>query len=413
MIDKYKIEELLEEGTNGQMTSRADLQRIMANTRLSGDEHYQQEMESLKKLERFMSNVEIAEMLYDLDDGKSLKVAVERLENAGLAQRFDKPFQHPALDEVDDDHDELENALKHRAAPTGVKAPIGNKAIVLGKNKSRVDFNGVDTRKASKSFDVAAGRVSSVQKGMSEDFLDNHRAVNNGNLEWIKRKPSASMIASVKAAALKSRANKTACENEYLGINETAMAILSAHAALKEDNNTIAARTLKTYTADEPSVRDRLPDTFKQSGLLPAQRQPNVDETTATTTQLPTTDDVAIRMPEFDTRKGLAGTEFAPKITPTTDNSFAAQAGRMKNPTAAAATRDRPKPVFKSTEDNDQGPISVNQPSAKPPRNGNPKDGVSMGARTYKTHPAQEPNQWPQEPTGDTGSNQESGRGYY
>jgi hypothetical protein len=400
-----------EEGSQTKMTT--------SRARLSENELYEQEMASLKKLEHIISRAEVAEALYSLDEGKSLNAALDRLVDAGRATRYTQPFGEGVAENAentnDDDADPLSltQALKHRKAPTGAAAPIGNKAIVLGKNKSRVNFNGVDTRKTSKSFDVAAGRVSSVQKGMSEDFLDNHCAVNNGNLEWIKRKPSASMVASVKAAALKSRANKTACENEYLGINETAMTILSAHAALKEDNNTIAARTLKTYTADEPSVRDRLPDTFKQSGLLPAQRQPNVDKTTATTTQLPTTDDVAIRMPEFDTRKGLAGTEFAPKITPTTDNSFAAQAGRMKNPTAAAATLDRPKPVFKSTEDNDQGPISVNQPSAKPPRNGNPKDGVSMGARTYKTHPAQEPNQWPQEPTSDTGSNQESGRGYY
>jgi hypothetical protein len=391
----------------------------ISRARLSENELYEQEMASLKKLEHIISRAEVAEALYSLDEGKSLNAALDRLVDAGRATRYTQPFGEGVTKNAENTNDDdadpfsLTQALKHRKAPTGAAAPIGNNAIVLGKNKSRVNFNGVDTRKTSKSFDVAAGRVSSVQKGMSEDFLDNHRAVNNGNLEWIKRKPSASMIASVKAAALKSRANKTACENEYLGINETAMAILSAHAALKEDNNTIAARTLKTYTADQPSVRDRLPDTFKQSGLLPAQRQPNVDETTATTTQLPTTDDVAIRMPEFDTRKGLAGTEFAPKITPTTDNSFAAQTGRMKNPTAAAATRDRPKPVFADPQNNDQGVISVHQPSAKPPRNGNPKDGLSMGARTYKTHPAQEPNQWPQEPTGDTGSNQESGRGYY
>jgi hypothetical protein len=365
-----------------------------------------EEMAKLKELERIVSRAQAAEALYNLDEGRSLSAAVNRLADAGLAQRYGTPFRDPVLDESEEEND----PATIRGAVANHRASKFNKPIKIGVNKAKTLFNGVKKDTSTRSFNAAGDKVAKIANSMSEDQITNHRTVNNGNLEWVKRKPSASMIASVKAAALKSRANKTACENEYLGINETAMTILQAHAArkaLQETNTTPAARTLQTHRVDEPSVRDRLPDTFKQSGLLPAQAQPNVDNTTAATTKLPT-DDVAIRMPEFDTRKGLAGTEFAPKIEKTEDRSFAAQAGRMKNPTAAAATRDRPKPEFADTENNDQGTIAANQPSAKPPKNGNSKNGVSMGARTYKTHPAQEPNQWPQEPTGDTGSNQES-----
>ena len=47
------------------------------------------------------------------------------------------------------------------------------------------------------------------------------------------------------------------------------------------------------------------------------------------------------------------------------------------------------------------------QPAVK----GGQKDGRSIGANTYKTHPEHEPESWPNEPTDDTGSNIESGRG--
>jgi hypothetical protein len=232
-------------------------------------------------------------------------------------------------------------------------------------------------------------------------------------LEWVKRKPSASMIASVKTAALKSGANRTACENEYLGINETAMAILQAHAArkaLQENNTTPAARTLQTHRVDEPSVRDRLPDTFKQSGLLSAQAQPSVVNTTAFTTQLPTdkrslaTDDVAIRMPEFDTRKSLPA-EWQDAKT----NALAKQkAGQLRTWNDAQNTlKVKPNKEQSALDDNvDYGPNGPGLPKMngmtqaelpQPTSVQGPKNGKSVGAQTQKSHQNQE-GQWPSNP---------------
>jgi hypothetical protein len=160
------------------------------------------------------------------------------------------------------------------------------------------------------------------------------------------------MVVAIKGAALKKAAKRRADiaedENTTNFLNDIIEQINEARG-----NNTPAARTLQTHTVDEPSVRDCLPDTFKQSGLLPAQAQPNVVDTTASTTQLPT-DDTAIRMKDYDTRASLPA-EFA-SINKYEDQSFVAQAGRMKSSTAAEKSVALPKPTFKDQEDETQLP---------------------------------------------------------
>ena len=98
------------------MTSRADLQRIMVNTRLSEDKYYEQEMASLKELDRILGRAEVAEALYSLDDGETLSAAVNKLADRGLAERYGTPFRDPVLDEledydesIDEDFDEFED----------------------------------------------------------------------------------------------------------------------------------------------------------------------------------------------------------------------------------------------------------------------------------------------------------------
>ena len=136
-------------------------------------------------------------------------------------------------------------------------------------------------------------------------------------------------------------------------VNNVKARVLQKHEI--EEALTSAARTLKTTPlTGEPSLKTQLPKDFSDNPLSNIEVQKNVNGTTKATTHLPT--DVAIRMPEFDTRKSLPA-EFSPKLTASQDNSF----GAMALGTKAAATLDRPlasRAGIDNPETNDQGAVA-------------------------------------------------------
>jgi hypothetical protein len=308
--------------------------------------------------------------------------------------------------------------------------------IVLNKNKTKVGMHTAGNDKsATRSFNSAASKVTSAQKRMSEaeymeylareqfmseDQIDNHRSVGR-EVPWIDRtkdRTTAKHVKSVKDAVKRSLVTKAACEAEHAphGVNRVAENILAAKVAgvsLKEyvsgqqnSAQTAAQKSIMPHKmASEESVRNRLPPDFRANSLSQIEVQKNVADA-----------ETAIRMKSYDTRSSLPN-EWKPRIEVSSDNSYKAQFGRMQADTKGGKTLDKGKPQF--THDNslnDQGSISPNQPNVKPPKNGNPKDGVSFGARTYKTHPAQEPEQWPEEPPEGAygfGSSISDGRGGY
>jgi hypothetical protein len=301
------------------------------------------EQAKLDRLEKILSIGEASAFMYDLDEGRTLNKVLATLDEQG------------------------EDTLTLRHALRNTRGARGNEPIVLFQNPTAV--KGIDgkTRKPN-----PMDRFRTNAKIANEDQLTDHRGA---ELPWIKRKPSADNIATVKRAAAASRANVAACRAEHnqtnLSRNPIAESILLKAVALKE---TAASDTIKTYKA--PSTHDpRITDVAKKIGpdTQPAwQVQKNVADIYDATTHLPTNDTPALRYPSYANTQSHFPPEFA------------------------ASTIKRPSNVeFKSNYLNDQGSEKYNQPSAKPPQNGNPIDGVSMGGRTYRDHPAQEPQQFP------------------
>ena len=126
--------------------------------------------------------------------------------------------------------------------------------------------------------------------------------MSENGLPWIKRKPSADMIATIKMAVLKSREAQRENVTEAFLVNKTAMEIMRARIALNEGNNTVAAKTIETN--------------YKAPSSLSA-AEPRLQ------TELP-----AIRMPDYDTRAMLPP-EFS-KIESTKDRSFSAMTKAAK-----------------------------------------------------------------------------------
>jgi hypothetical protein len=272
---------------------------------------YEQELAALAELDHILQRAHVAESLYAIDGGKTLSTAVNRLADAGLAERYGARFIDPELDgQADEENDPatIQGAMK---IANEAGEPWRAKPIKLNANRSKVRFNGVSAKPdaPTKTFNSIVNKsTSDFNKLTSEDQLDNHRSANK-ELDWVdpeRDRATASKVKMIKDACRKSREARE--QDNPFKLSSVAESILSKKSAesraLKEANTTAAARTLQTYRVDEPSVRDQLPNTFKQSGLLPAKAQPNIDNTTKATTQLPT-DDVAIRMPDFDVRKSL------------------------------------------------------------------------------------------------------------
>jgi hypothetical protein len=320
----------------------------------------------LERLNKALSTYEVAEHIFKIDDGKTLsdclKIGVEGQDldpsTIAGAMKITRTKQLEALQ------------------PTASWKP---KTITVGGNKTKTVFNGVSAKPdapVKKFSSIVNKSTSDFNRLTAEDHIEDHRSA-NGELPWVKRKVSAAQVATVKRAALKSVENQRQCveERQAFNVNETAMAILRRARDLKETNNTPAACTIVAHPlSGESSVKAQLQKGFSDSRLADATVQRNVADA----------NDISIRMPELNTRERLPD-DFKPKITPTIDQSFAAQ-------TRAAKTLDRPKPEFVDTSKNDQCSISVNQPSVKVPTIAPPlMNGKSMGAETYKNHPEQEP----------------------
>jgi hypothetical protein len=273
-------------------------------------------------------------------------------ERQGLAQRYTQPFgnyhedvadyDETETETVDEDFDEFDDlppelvkAIKlHRGSKH-------NKPIVLGKNRSPIrTSDGRHWVNRSHRRFTAIANGSAFNKLANEkyvDSLDNDQFFALCESVMDEDDDGGQLAVTIRGSALKKAAKRRA---EMFEDIETAEWLDNIRERIEEAKTTAAARTLQTHRVDEPSVRDQLPDSFKQSGLLPAQAQPNFDNTTAATTKLPTDNDVAIRVKDYDTRASLPK-EFA-SIDKYEDQSFVAQAGRMKNPTKAAASRERP-----------------------------------------------------------------------
>lgn len=199
----------------------------------------------LDRLNKCLSTYEVAEHIYKVDNGKTLGEALAILEAA-----------------KDDDPATIRGAVK---IANEAGEPWRAKPIKLGANRSKVRFNGVNPKPdaPTKTFNSIINKsTSDFNKLTQEDYVDNHRGA---ELPWVRRKPSASMLQTVKNAVLKSREAQKKGLEEHFTVNETAMGILRARAALKEHNSTVAAQTIRAHTsASEASVRSKLPPEFSR-----------------------------------------------------------------------------------------------------------------------------------------------------
>jgi hypothetical protein len=305
----------------------------------------------LSRLHKALSTYEVAEHIFKVDNGKTLGEALALLQGAN--EEAGGPLS-------------LKNALKNTPNARG-KDPI-----VMGANPSKVGLHtaGDDKFKpkdGTKAFQTAADKVQRISRGLAtEDQFPDHRTVNNGELGWIKRKPSADQLATVKKAALKCAAQRN--ENRF-AVNETAMQILKAHSERKLQEATAAARTIVAHPlTGENSVKAALPKEFSGSRLADATVQRNVADAA----------DVSIRMPNWDVKSSLPD-EFRPKIEKTADRSFGAAAKSIQRPSDIdfkdqEAAQELPKATTTQAQDktnDNRDPVwDVNLKSPKKPQQG-------------------------------------------
>jgi hypothetical protein len=332
-------------------------------------EAYQSSIEAeqakLDRLEKILSIGEASAALYDLDGGKALNKVLYNLDEQG------------------------EDTLTLRHALRNTRGARGNEPIVMFQNPTPV--KGVDgkvkrpnpmdrfrtnAKDATKSFNDAADRVSKIASSMAEDQITDHRAVNSsGELCWIKRKATAGQIDSVKKAALKSiqhQKENHIVEKSAFSVNETAMAVLKKHAALKQAalQETVASDTIKTHYTP-PSTMSAQLKTWNDA------------------------DRPSLGINDVDTRRALQGTDFAPKITPTVDRSYSAV-------TNAKKSLDKGKPDFSKSNPHEtpQGEVADKYYGGnKPPVTANSATNVP-GADTYKPEfqDKHAEGQWPANP---------------
>jgi hypothetical protein len=312
----------------------------------------------LERLNKALSTYEVAEHIYKVDNGKTLGEALAMLKAANAEKEND---------DEDSEDSTLRLALKHRGAPTGPNSPIADKRIKLGQNRSKVTLNGKTAvpQKFSQIVNSADREFKSLTAETELPGLTTAQRVNV--VRAVKAKTlSQNVLREVKDRVLKAVSDRAAIEESQAIVNPRAQEILSRKlhegAAL-----TVAAASIKTHYKGPTSL---------DAPVKPA-AQPVTDH-----------DKPALRMKDDFDVKTYMPPEFRRKIEPTQDMSFNAIAQRTK----AAQTSARPKPEFRDTANNDQGDVSVNQPSAKPPTIvPHLKNGKSMGAETYKNHPNQEP----------------------
>jgi hypothetical protein len=363
----------------------------------------QAEQRKLSRLSRMLGEFEIARDLVDVYGIDTVQAAMELL----LAKEARDDAGNPE-DDNNSGPTTLKGALKNSTGHN-------NNMIIMGKNRTAVNDTRVPKKpkafkpfepkdNSSKSFASAASRVSSVQKSMSEaEYLNSHRNTNGSTLPWAGRQNTPRNVAGkvkiIKDACRKSREAQT--EEDPYKLNHVAESYLAKKAAQsrapKEANNTVATRSIATHpTASQSDVRARLPAAFSDGGLIPATRQEN---------------NVRDQLP--NEWKDFQKTSLEKQKTGQLRTWNDAQDSLKVQPNNETSELD----VEKKYGPNAPGFLKVNgmaQQEVVPPAvGGRQKDGRSIGAETYKKHPRSEPRNQPEEPTGDTGSNQESGRGYY
>jgi hypothetical protein len=229
---------------------------------------------------------------------------------------------------------------------------------------------------------------------------------------------------------------------DSVNINASATSILKEAMARKAAdgrlvNTTRAAATIATHTTTgEKGMNNKFTDDdnlwtsyVKQNASIEMQK--NVANATVYSTKLPT-DDTAMRwMSNVSDVQSRLPAEFAPKIEKTMDASFAAQSGRMRD----AANRAQDSLMIKPNHEKSNiktnvtdrvgvhgGEINQNIPyvdgmtQTELPQPADVfRDQAKKTLPQYRNGKANngEPQQFPYDPTGDTGSNIESGRGYY
>lgn len=312
---------------------------------------YETETEKLNRITKMLSTFEIARDLVDTFGGATVGEALSRVEEAEkLKLKNNVHLVNVGESAVADDY---QNFVKQPAMKDHVR---GGGKITLMKNKSKLGFSGRPVKRTGSSSeyqDVVDGPQREFNKIVGED---------RGELPWLKSVSqlhlSENAVAILKRAVARKQAIDKACREESAqrAVHNVKSRVLQRHEI--EEAITPAARTILAHPLPkEASINDRLPPQWRRGGLLPAER-------------------------EFNTRDMLPA-EFAvtpaPKATDIMDAS-----GRMKSPTRAGRSLDRPKPEFADTSRNDQGSISVNQPSAKPTAVAN------SGKKTYRFFPEKE-----------------------
>jgi hypothetical protein len=276
---------------------------------------------TLKRLNRMLSEYSIASDLIDIYGQETVGAALEMLE-AKEAAEIESAVHKIIGDNMEDDGDSDQPTL--RKALSNYRGARGNPTIKIGQNKTKTLFNGSPKKDPTKSFAAAGDKVAKISSQMAEDELPWASSSNNSRI-------TAGKLRVIKDAVLKSVAAQKKGLEEAFTVNDTALAILRAR-ALKEDNNTVAAQTIRTDGLPrEDSIRPQLPPEFDDSKLLPAQRERSVSS------MLPA---------EFTSaKKSTVADEYlsaAAKI----------KAGHVRSLSDAGKTLNRPTPVFDNKEAN-------------------------------------------------------------
>ena len=324
-----------------------------------------------------LATYEIASHIYSIDNGKTLGecLAIAEANNADL------------LEEDADKESQLNPTLKKAFANT--RQARGRENIKIGQNRTPI-MNGKSVTKTSSFKDIADAPIRAFNKIANED---------RGELPWIRSASqlqlSENAVKILKNAVARKQAIDKACREEFANraVKNVKDRILQKHEI--EEALTPAARTIvaKPLTG-ERSVKTQLPREFSDNPLSNIQVQKNVNDTTkATTTSF---DLPAVRMNDYAETAKFLPDEWRPKLTASSDNSFKAQFGRMKNDTPAEATRERPVAStagIDNPETNDQREVADKYYGA-----GKSRPKATTVQTKDKTNPKTCEGQWPSNP---------------
>ena len=235
------------------------------------------EQQSLKRLEKALGLYEIAAMLYDIDEGKSLSVAVKRIEaqhneHPTLAWAVANPQRYQKDKTNDMDNDELVNAIEE-AVDNGDDDTLDDlleklksrRKIRLGVNRTKISDNRLNlnrhvrnvnalVQKSINDFNRLANlHHESVSDEEFEAIAEN--VLNEDDTDNLVNENTSFRIRQImvqKAAEKRDQKNAEKKRRDFL------------RNRLANENNTAAARTLVTHSVNEPSVKKQLPREFSR-----------------------------------------------------------------------------------------------------------------------------------------------------